>query len=39
MFKLETDLKVEKIANNVDLDEAAHYEPPHRDLHCLPSTI
>ena len=23
------------MANNVDLDELAHYEPSHRDLHCL----
>ena len=22
-------------ANIVDLDEVAHYEPPHQDLHCL----
>ena len=22
-------------ANSVDLDEVAHYEPPHQDLHCL----
>ena len=21
--------------NSVDLDEVAHYEPPHQDLHCL----
>ena len=21
--------------NNVELDEVAHYEPPHKDLHCL----
>ena len=23
------------MANSVDLDEVAHYEPPHLDLHCL----
>ena len=23
------------MANSVDLDEAAHYEPPHQDLCCL----
>ena len=22
-------------ANSVDLDEVAHYEPPHQDLRCL----
>ena len=21
--------------NSIDLDEVAHYEPPHLDLHCL----
>ena len=26
-------------ANSVDLDEVAHYEPPHLDLHCLPSSL
>ena len=24
-----------KRANKVDLDEVAHSEPPHQDLHCL----
>ena len=24
------------MANSVDLDEVAHYEPPHQDLRCLP---
>ena len=23
------------LANNVDLDEVAHYEPPYLDLHCV----
>ena len=23
------------IANSVNLDEVAHYEPPHQALHCL----
>ena len=23
------------MANSVDLDEVAHYEPPHQDLLCL----
>ena len=26
-----------EFANGVDLDEVAHNEPPHLDLHCLPS--
>ena len=26
-------------ANSVDLDEVAHNEPPHLDLHCLPSSL
>ena len=30
-------MKKAKFANNVDQDEAAHNEPPHLDLHCLPS--
>ena len=25
------------MANGVDPDETAHYEPSHLDLHCLPS--
>ena len=24
-----------RMANNVDPDEMAHYEPSHQDLHCL----
>ena len=30
-FKLYLDLR----ANSVDLDEVAHYKPPHQDLRCL----
>ena len=26
-------------ANNVDFDEVAQDEPPHLDLHCLPSSL
>ena len=26
-------------ANSGDLDEVAHDEPPHLDLHCLPSSL
>ena len=28
-----------EIANSVDLDEVARHEPPHLDLHCLPSSL
>ena len=28
-----------KFANSVDLDEVAHNEPPHLDLHCLPFSL
>ena len=28
-----------KIANSFDLDEVAHNEPPHLDLHCLSSSL
>ena len=30
--------KVVEFANDVDQLEAAHYEPSHLDLHCLPSS-
>ena len=29
--------KIAEFVNRVDLDEVAHNEPPHLDLHCLPS--
>ena len=32
-------MKTAEVANNVDLDEVAHNEPPHVDLHCLPSSL
>ena len=28
-----------ELANNVDPDEVAHDEPPHLDLHCVPSLV
>ena len=28
-----------EFANSVDLDEVAHNEPHHQDLHCLPSIL
>ena len=31
--------KVAEFANSVDLAEVAHNEPPHLDLHCLPSCL
>ena len=31
--------KLAKFANSVDLDKVAHDEPPHLDLHCLPSSL
>ena len=31
--------KICEFANSVDPDEAAHYESPHLDLHCLPSSL
>ena len=27
-----------EFADSVDLDEVAHYEPPHLDLRCFPSS-
>ena len=32
-------MKIGKFANSVDLDEVAHYEPPHLDLHCFSSSL
>ena len=31
--------KTAEYANSVDLDDVAHYEPLHLDLHCLPSSL
>ena len=31
--------KIAEFANSVHLDEVAHDEPPHLDLHCLPSSL
>ena len=30
---------MDEFENNVDLDEVAQNEPPHLDIHCLPSSI
>ena len=32
-----SEMKIAEFANSIDLDEVAHNEPPHLDLHCLPS--
>ena len=32
-------LSLSLCANSLDLDEAAHDELPHMDLHCLPSSL
>ena len=31
--------EIAEFANSVDLVEVAHHEPPHLDLHCLPSSL
>ena len=31
--------KAAEFANSVDLDEVAHNDPPHLELHCLPSSL
>ena len=31
--------KIAEFANSLDLDEVAHIEPSHLDLHCLPSSL
>ena len=31
--------KIAEFSNSVDLDEVAHNEPPHLDLHCLLSCL
>ena len=31
--------KIAKFANSIVIDEVAHNEPPHLDLHCLPSSL
>ena len=35
------EMKIAKFANSVDFDQVqvAHNEPPHLDLHCLPSCL
>ena len=35
----ELEIHVDEFANSVDLDEVDHNEPPHLDLHSLPSSL
>ena len=30
---------MDEFAKSVDLDEVAQNEPPHLDIHCLPSSL
>ena len=42
VFILTLEIPVTKtagVANSLDLDEVAHDEPPHLDLHCLLSSL
>ena len=33
-------LRIQRLeGNSVDLDEVAHYEPPHQDLRCLQTQL
>ena len=32
-------MKIVEFANSIAPDEVAHNEPPHQDLHCLPSSL
>ena len=34
-----SETKIAEFTNRIDLDEVAHNEPPHLDLHCLPSSL
>ena len=31
--------KTAEFANSIDLDEMAHNEPPHQNLHCSPASL
>ena len=33
------EMKVAEFPNRVDLDKVAHHEPPHLDLHYLPTSL
>ena len=34
-----SETKIAEFENSLDLDEVAHDEPPHLDLHCLPFSL
>ena len=34
-----SETKIAEFSNSLDLDERAHTEPPHLDLHCFPSRL
>ena len=36
---LRTRHEIADFVNRIDLDEVAHDEPPHLDVHCLPSSL
>ena len=38
-FEIVPETKIAEFANSVDLDEVAHNEPPHLDLHCWPCSL
>ena len=38
-FSKDPETHIAEFANSIDLDEVAHNEPPHLDLHCLSSSL
>ena len=39
LHRLVPEMQIAEFANSVDLDEVAHNELSHLDLHCLPSSL
>ena len=39
LFKCVPGTKITEFSNSVDLNEVAHNEPPHLDIHCLLSSL
>ena len=39
LLVLSAKMKIVEKANSLDPDEVAHYEPPHLDQQCLPSSF
>ena len=39
MIILLSEMKIAEFANSIDLNEVAHNEPPHLDIHCLSSSL